>query len=250
MRTNQGLIRLTTMALIVALMIGAVGLGTGSAPVVAAQRSGNMHSPCILPLATPVPATPAAAASPVVAASPGASPVVTPEVTEPPIADGTERLAGLLGGSLDSWIATYGEGTDDSTDTVQGYLWKGCGPGSQATFANGVAVWISLWSHRPEDHRAGRLKEADDQNWTQDDALRIAKVLLPADVVLDAPVKTDQGNIRITGTSAIMSEDIGWDTYGIAGVSSTPGEFEILLTLDPNGRVYELDVALRGYTVG
>lgn len=255
-RLGTAMMVLAAVAVLIASMAMAVAVGVGggmSAPSVAmaAERSGNTNSPCILPLPKLEAATPMA--SPVVDASPAvdASPVVSPEVTEEPVAaDGTERLAGLLGGSLDSWVATYGEGTEDSTATVQDYLWKGCGPGTQATFANGVTVWVSLWSHRPEDSRAGRIKEADDQNWTQEDALTIAKALLPSDIVLDAPMKTEQGNIRIHGTSAIMSEDIGWDTYGIAGVSSTPGEFEILLTLDPNGRVYELDVALRGYTVG
>ncbi|MGC4105097.1 MAG: hypothetical protein QM753_01925 [Thermomicrobiales bacterium] len=197
-------------------------------------RSGNTNSPCSLPLvlATPAAATPFAA-----------TPVTTVE-------EGTERLAGLLGGSLDSWIATYGEGADGSSDSVQAYRWKGCGPGTQATFTNGVAVWISLWSHRPEDIAAGKAKESDDQNWSQEDALAIAKRLLPPDAVLDAPSMTDLGNIKILGTSAIMSEDVGWDTYGSAGVSTVPGEFEILLTLDPDGKVYELDVAIRGYTTG
>ncbi|MGC4190281.1 MAG: hypothetical protein QM589_03490 [Thermomicrobiales bacterium] len=205
--------------------------GTGAAP---ASRSGNTHSPCSLPLVMATPVASPVAATPVVGGAEA----------------GTERLAGLLGGSLDSWVAAYGEGGDGSTESTQVYLWKGCGPGSQTTFANGVAVWISLWSHRPEDIAAGKASESDDQNWSQDDALVIAKKLLPSDAVLEKPTTTDQGNIKIHGTSAIMSEDVGWDTYGIAGVSSTPGEFEILMTLDPDGRVYELDVALRGYTVG
>ncbi|MGB3329653.1 MAG: hypothetical protein WBA46_11910, partial [Thermomicrobiales bacterium] len=198
-------------------------------------RAGNTNSPCSLPLHV---------------ATPAASPVAATPTAIEADAEGTERLAGLLGGSLDSWIATYGEGGAGSGDTVQTYLWKGCGPGTKATFANGFAVWISLWSHRPEDIAAGKAHEADDQNWSQDDALRIAKQLLPADAVLETPITTDKGNLLIHGTSTIMSEDIGWDTYGIAGVPSTPGEFEILLTLDPDGKVYELDVALRGYTIG
>lgn len=222
---------LCAAGLLAATTIVAPALGTGAA----AQeiRSGNTNSPCSVPLIT---------------ATPEASPVAaTPMMV---VEDGTERLAGALGGSLDSWIATYGEGAAGSGDTIQAYMWKGCGPGSQATFANGVAVWVSLWSHRPEDIAAGKASEADDQNWSQADAITIAKQLLPPDAVLEEPVSTEQGNLRINGTSTIMSEDIGWDTYGIAGVSSTPGEFEILLTLDPDGKVYELDVALRGYTIG
>ena len=211
--------------------ITASGADTGA--LAQAAISGNTGSPCSLPLTL---------------ARPVASPVMATPVAE--VDAGTERLAGRLGGSLDSWIAAYGEGGTGSTDTVQAYLWKGCGPGSKATFANGLAVWISLWSHRPEDIRAGRASEADDQNWPQEDALVIAKKLLPPDAVLDDPVTTELGNIKITGTSVILSEDVGWDTYGIAGVSTTPGEFEILLTLDPDGKVYELDVALRGYTIG
>lgn len=220
--------------LLVAVTIAAtLLLPVGGAGAAQPATSGNPGSPCILPLPLATPVASPAAATPV-----------------PAVDDGSERLAGLLGGSLDSWIAAYGEGADGSSETVQAYRWKGCGPGTKATFANGVAVWISLWSHRPEDIAAGKAQEADDQNWSQADALAIAMHLLPIDAVLAEPFTTDLGNIKILGTSAIMSEDVGWDTYGSAGVGTTPGEFEILLTLDPDGRVYELDVAIRGYTTG
>ncbi|MGN6033211.1 MAG: hypothetical protein ACTHQE_16280 [Thermomicrobiales bacterium] len=220
---------LATAMVVAALLAPAGDVGVAAQPA----RSGNPGSPCSLPLSLATPA-----ASPV-----AATPIVVVEA-------GEERLAGQLGGSLDSWIAAYGEGAAGSSDSVQAYTWKGCGPGTKATFANGVAVWISLWSHRPEDIVAGRAQEADDQNWSQEDALVIARKLLPPDIVLDAPLTTDQGNIKILGTSTIMSEDVGWDTYGAAGVSTVPGEFEILMTLDPDGKVYELDIALRGYTIG
>lgn len=218
------------MAMVAAtVLIAAAGTGVVAQPA----ASGNPGSPCSLPL--PV-------------ATPAASPVVATPIAA--VDEGTERLAGLLGGSLDSWIAAYGEGADGSSETVQAYRWKGCGPGTRVTFANGVAVWISLWSHRPEDIAAGKAQEADEQNWSQEDALVIARKLLPSDIVLDAPFTTAQGNIKILGTSTIMSEDVGWDTYGAAGVGTVPGEFEILMTLDPDGKVYELDIAIRGYTVG
>lgn len=222
--------RIVTLGIASMLAVASV-LASGPVDVFGAAISGNANSPCSLPLAS-------------------ATPVASPVVATPAMADATERLGGRLGGSFDSWLGRYGEGIAGSTDTTQVYLWKGCGPGSKATFANGLAVWISLWSHRPEDIAAGRAHEADDQNWTQADALTIARGLLPSDAVLDQPVTSDRGNIKINGTSTILGEDVGWDTYGIAGVSTTPGEFEILMTLDPDGKVYELDVALRGYTIG
>ncbi len=158
-----------------------------------------------------------------------------------------QPLDGRLGGQLASWNNLYGNGRPGDNEDIRSYALDGCGSRVEVYFAYERAASITLYADRPEAIADGTLRQPDEANWSQDEALAIARNVLPKDSELFDHKTTETGNVIVPGESEILGTYSAQERYHLVEATGEVGSFEVVLSLDDADGVFAIDVRLGGY---
>jgi len=172
------------------------------------------------------------------------------EATIPADEQDEQPLDGRLGGQLPSWNNLYGNGRQGDDENIRSYALDGCGARVEVYFAYERAATITLYSDRPDAIADGTLRQPDEANWTQDEALAIARNVLPKDSELFDHETTETGTVFVPGESEVLGTYSAQERYDLVDATGEVGSLEVVLSLDDADDVFAIDVRLGGYGDG
>jgi len=175
--------------------------------------------------------------------------------SETPTAEVTPTLDGGIGGTRSSFEIVYGPPTEESGIFVT-YSMEGCGEVFVGYFGDDpitdpIMTDVTMFSPR-EDEDQDRF-EANEDDWTIEEAMEIVAQFLPPDAKLNDP-EGDMGppppntladNIVVTGSSELLLANVPQAAYDYVSNAPVYGGFSFALMRTMNGGVTFIAVQLQ-----